>query len=116
MKYLEENVRREMEEESAIHSVHNLRFTGLVFQDTEKTYPPNWAFQYVIFQAFVDQKEIDSAWDHFEWIKEHPKGFARFKRDRREKDAITWYNPRTTKLYGSWAPGIVKMYLEANRS
>jgi len=114
MKYLEENVRREMEEESAIQKVHNLRFTGIVFQGTEDDYPSNWFFQYVIFQAFIDQKEIDAAWDHFEWIKEHPKGFARFKRDRREKDAIAWYNPRTTKLYGRWAPGIVKMYLGAN--
>ncbi len=116
MKYLVENVKREVEEEAAIFHIKDLKFTGLVFQDREDSYPPNWFFQYVIFQGFVEPKELNAAWQHFEWIQEHPKAFARFKRDRREKDAIAWYHEGRTKMFGSWSPHIVPYYLKAMRS
>ncbi len=111
--YLLENVRREMEEEAAIKNITSIRHTGLIYQNQEKTYPPNWYFQYHIYEVTISEDELRRIAEHFKWIAEHPKGFARFKRDRREKDAIAFYNPKM-KIYGSWAPGIIKMYLESS--
>ncbi len=109
--YLLENVRREMEEEAAIKNITSIRHTGLIYQNQEKTYPSNWYFQYHIYEVTINEDELGRVIEHFKWIAEHPKGFARFKRDRKEKDAIAFYNPKM-KIYGSWAPGIIKMYLE----
>lgn len=110
---LEENVRRETEEESHITDIKRLKHTGLVFQAQESDYPPNHYFQYHIFQGFVTQDEVAKAFETFEWIKEHPKAFARWRRDRREKDAIAWFNPRETRLNPRWCPDIAALYLRS---
>lgn len=111
MNYLRENVRREMEEEAAIHSTKSIKYTGLVYQGKEKDYPSNWFFQYHIFEVLISPRELQKMNEHFAWIREHPIAFAKFKRDRKEKDAIAIYDHELTKLYGSWSPGIVKLYL-----
>jgi hypothetical protein len=112
---LAENVRRETEEESHITTIQRLRHTGLVFQGQETDFAPNVYFQYHIFQGFVSEEQLKSSFAMFEWIREHPIAFARFKRDRREKDAVAWYSPRTTPLNPRWCPGILATYLSGIR-
>ena len=51
------------------------------------------------------------AHEEFEWIAEHPLAFARYKKDKREKDALAWFSPGHTKMMGRWSPSIVAMYL-----
>ena len=111
LEHLKENVIREIEEESHITDVKNLKHTGLVFQSQEKDYPPNTYFQYHIFQGFVTLDQVNKSFEVFEWIKEHPKAFARWSRDRREKDEVAWFNPKTTRLNPRWCPDIVVLYL-----
>lgn len=106
-----ENVYREVEEEAKITKLSALRYTGMVYQGRENDYPKNTYFQYHIFQALVSPSSLADALKEFEWISEHPLAFARYKKDKREKDAITWFNPRQTKLMGRWSPSIVSMYL-----
>ena len=108
---LVENVHREVEEEAKIRKIHDLHHTGLIFQRSEKDYPPNTFFQYHVFQAFTPSSEIEKALAEFAWIQEHPLAFARFRKDNREKDALAWFHPRHTKLMGRWSPSIVAMYL-----
>jgi ADP-ribose pyrophosphatase YjhB (NUDIX family) len=108
---LVENVYREVLEEAKISNLRSLHHTGIVYQNREKDYPPNTYFQYHIFQAYVTPAEIEKAQEVFAWIHEHPLAFARFKKDRREKDALAWYGPHT-RMMGRWSPSIVKMYLE----
>lgn len=110
-KLLEENVRREVEEEAKIHKLLALRHTGMVLQGQEPDYPPNHYFQYHIFQAFVNEKELQNAIGEFNWIHEHPDAFARFRSDKREKDEISWFDPKRTQLMGKWSPTIVAQYL-----
>lgn len=112
LQLLAENVRREAEEEAHVTDIQRLRHTGLVFQSQETDFAPNVYFQYHIFQGFLSQSQIKSSFDMFEWIREHPKAFARFKRDRREKDAVAWYSPRSTPLNPRWCPGILATYLQ----
>jgi 8-oxo-dGTP pyrophosphatase MutT (NUDIX family) len=112
MNLLVENVRRETEEEAHVHRIYNLIHTGLVFQGQEKEYPSNHFFQYHIFQGFVSQNQIQEAFETFQWIKEHPKGFAKWKRDYKEKDALSWFNPEKTRLNPRWCPSIVALYLK----
>lgn len=112
---LAENVRREAEEEAHVTEIDRLRHTGLVFQSQETDFAPNVYFQYHIFQGFLSESQIASSFAMFEWIREHPKAFARFKRDRREKDAVAWYSPRTTPLNPRWCPGILATYLTGIR-
>jgi hypothetical protein len=57
-------------------------------------------------------RELENAQEEFAWIAEHPLAFARFKKDRREKDALAWYNGSQTKMMGRWSPSIIKMYME----
>ncbi len=111
LKLLKENALRETEEESHISEVKYIKHTGLVFQSQEKDYPSNHYFQYHIFQGFVIPEQIKQSFDMFEWIKEHPKAFARFKRDRREKDAVSWFNPKFTPINPRWCPDIIALYL-----
>jgi len=111
LELLKENVLRETEEESHISKVNNLKHTGLVFQSQESDFPANTYFQYHIFQGFVTGEQIKQSYNTFEWIKEHPKAFARWKRDRREKDAVAWFNPRVTRLNPRWTPDILVLYL-----
>ena len=113
---LAENARREVEEESHVTEITRMRYTGLAFQATEREWPSNWYFQYHIFQGFLTPAQVSQSFATFEWIAEHPKAFARWKRDRREKDAVAWFNPRTTPLNPRWCPAIFVLYLEALRT
>ena len=108
---LAENAIRETREESHISEIQKLKHTGLVFQSQEANYPKNWYFQYHIFQGFITSEQIQQSFDTFQWITEHPKAFARWTRDRREKDAVAWFNSRTTRLNPRWCPDILVLYL-----
>ena len=112
LKLLEGNAKREVEEESRIHSLKGLEYTGLVLQGTESNYPKNTFFQYHIFRAQVATKEWMRASSELDWCRAHPAAHARMKRDYREKDALSWYSPSDTKLIGKWAPKLVIMYLK----
>ena len=111
LELLKENVLRETEEEAHITSVQHLTHTGLVFQSQETDYPRNHFFQYHLFQGAITQEQVDQSFDTFEWIKEHPKGFERWSRDRKEKDAVAWFDPKTIRLNPRWCPDIVALYL-----
>ena len=113
LQLLTENVMRETEEESHITSIENLRHTGLVFQSQETDFSPNTYFQYHIFQGFITPEQIKQSYDTFTWIKEHPKAFARWRRDRREKDAVAWFHPERTPVNPRWCPDIVALYLQS---
>ena len=108
---LKENVFREVEEEAKISSLKGLKYTGMVYQNREGDYPENHYFQYHVFQAFVTPSEIKKAVEEFEWLTSHPKAFERLRKDKREKDALAWYNPRKTGLMGRWSPTIVAGYI-----
>ena len=107
-----ENVRREVLEESKIQHIHHLRYTGLVVQSREPDYPANHYFQYHLFQAVVLPADLQSAIEEFQWLNEHPAAFERLRADRREKDALAWFDPLKTKLMGKWSPSIVALYLQ----
>ena len=107
---LEENVRRETEEESHITRIRGLKHTGLVFQGQETNYTKDEYFQYHIFQGWIDEEQINKSFETFEWIKEHPMAFKRWKRDRREKDAVEWFDPKKTRLNPRWCPDIAVLY------
>ncbi len=111
-----ENVRREVLEESKIKVLHNLRYTGLVVQSREPDYPPNHYFQYHIFQANVTPQQIQEALKEFQWLNEHPAAFERLRADKREKDALAWFDAVQTKLMGKWSPSIVALYLQSAKS
>lgn len=107
-----ENVRREIQEESKIQRIHNLRYTGLVVQSREPDYPKNHYFQYHLFQAVVSPSEIQKAQKEFQWLNEHPAAFARLRADKREKDGLAWFDAKETRLMGRWSPSIVSLYLQ----
>ena len=111
LELLKENVRRETEEESHITEIQNLTHTGLVFQSQESNYPPNHFFQYHLFQGFVEPVQLQQSFDTFAWMKDHKSAVTRWKRDRKEKDAVAWFNPKTTRLNPRWCPDIVVLYL-----
>jgi len=112
LELLQENVQRETEEESHVTEIQRLKHTGLVFQSQESSYPPHWYFQYHIFQGFVTPDQVKQSFDTFQWIKEHPKAFQRWRRDRKEKDAVAWFQPTETRLNPRWCPDIVALYLQ----
>ena len=103
---------REVEEESKIRTVKNLQYTGLVLQSSENDYPANTFFQYHIFSGTVPSKEIKEADEKFAWYNEHPAAFKKLKKDHTEKDAIGWFEPKKTRLFGRWSPSIVALYLQ----
>lgn len=109
---LTENVKREVEEESKIKGFESLTYTGLVLQSVEKDYPPNTYFQYHVFQATVTPQQIQDAAAEFQWLNEHPAAFARLRKDKREKDALAWFDPKKTRLMGKWSPSLVVLYLQ----
>jgi hypothetical protein len=111
LELLKENVLRETEEESHVTEVRHLKHTGLVFQSQESDFPKNWFFQYHIFQGFITPAQIEQSFETFEWIKEHPKAFAKWRRDRREKDGVAWFDPEKTRLNPRWCPDIAVLYL-----
>jgi len=106
-----ENVYREVEEEAKIGELHSVHHTSLVFQGREKDYPENTYFQYHVFQAYVTPQELQNAYDEFAWIHAHPLAFARYKKDKREKDDLAWFHPTHTRMMGRWSPSIVAMYV-----
>ncbi len=112
MALLEENVRRETEEEAHITDFQSLKHTGTIYQETEEDFPANWFFQYHIFQGFCTQAAIQVGYDWFIWAAAHPRAFARMRRDRREKDAIDWYGGRQTPLNKRWCRGIAALYFK----
>ena len=114
LQLMAENVRRETYEEAKIKKINNLRYTGLVVQSREKDYPENHFFQYHLFQATTPTSEIIKALETFQWLNEHPAAFNRLKADKREKDALTWFDAQKTHLMGRWAPSIVALYLQEN--
>lgn len=109
---LTENVHREVEEEAKVSNFEQIRYTGLVLQSQEKDYPPNTYFQYHVFQAVISPVELQNALTEFEWLNAHPKYFERLRKDKREKDALAWFDPRKTKLMGKWSPSLVVLYLQ----
>ena len=113
LRVLTENLRREVEEEAKIENITKLQHTGLVLQSSESQYPKNTFFQYHIFKAFIDMNEFEKAKEKFVWYKQHPKAWARLRKDDREKDEIDWFDPQKTKLYGRWSPSIVALYLNS---
>jgi hypothetical protein len=34
------------------------------------------------------------------------------RKDVREKDALSWFDPRKTKMMGKWSPSLLVMYLK----
>jgi len=115
IKALEENVMRETEEEAHITDIQRMRHSGLVFQSQETDYPKNHYFQYHIFQGFVTPEQINQSFSTFEWMKDHKKAVARWRRDRKEKDAVAWFHPEKTRINPRWCPDIVALYLQQNR-
>ena len=111
LRLLEENVKREVEEESKVRVIHRLRHTGLVLQSQEKDYPTNHYFQYHIFQGFVPIQGILDAAAEFKWLHEHPAAWARLRADKREKDDLAWFSPKHTQMMGRWSPSLLVMYL-----
>jgi hypothetical protein len=90
-----------------------LQHTGLILQNREKDYKPNWFFQNHIFQAFSSVKAIRRGLDWFAWLKLHPKFFERMKRDRKEKDDLRWFDLNETQMMGKWSPSLAAMYIQA---
>ena len=111
LKLLQQNVYREVAEESKVRRLMNLRHTGKVLQSQEPDYPKNHYFQYHCFQAFVTPDEVDAAAKEFEWLNEHKDLWEKMPKDVREKDALAWFNPRETQMMGRWSPTLVAMYL-----
>jgi len=105
-------LKREVDEEAHITEFESVAYTGLVFQSQEDTYPSNWFFQYHIFQFIISPQVVQQVFDEFEWIKQHPKAFKRFRRDRRETDSVAWFDPKKTRLNPRWTPTIVFAYLK----
>jgi len=114
LQLMAENVRRETFEEAKIKKINDLKYTGLVVQSREKDYPENHFFQYHLFQATTPTREIVKALETLQWLNEHPAAFNRLKADKREKDALTWFDAQKTHLMGRWAPSIVALYLQEN--
>lgn len=107
-----ENVRREVSEEAKIKHIHHLRYTGLVVQSREPDYPENHYFQYHLFQAVVNPEDIEEAQETFQWLNEHPAAWQRMRADKREKDALDWFDPKSKRLMGKWSPSIVALYIQ----
>jgi len=111
LELLKQCVRREVEEEAHINKLNELEHTGLVLQAIEPDFRPNTYFQYHIFRALAPVKSIQRGLNWFTWLIDHPRFFARMKRDKKEKDALTWFDPVATKLMGRWSPKLVPMYI-----
>jgi hypothetical protein len=112
MDILTQNITREVAEESRINNISGLRYTNLFYEGVESDYKPNTFFHYHIFQALVSKRELVAASEELRWCREHPKAFARMKRDKREKDMISWFSPSSSKLMGKTTPKFVALYLK----
>ena len=109
LQLLKENIRREVCEEAKIDNVRELTHTGLILQDIEPDFLPNTYFQYHIFSGYAHPMQIESAFNEFKWVSENREEFMQLSSDKREKDAIAWYDP-TKKMMGKWSPTLLKMY------
>jgi 8-oxo-dGTP pyrophosphatase MutT (NUDIX family) len=118
------NAYREVVEESGIPlDDFAINHSGFIYQSREKDYPPNHFFQYHVFIGEVDSdgilqyndqirlKGVNYALQRFHYYKSHPDKFNALRKDYKEKDGITWFDPVETKLFGRWSPDIVMMYL-----
>ena len=116
LEHLMDGAMREIYEESHIKDVRGLRHTGLVFQSQEADYKPNWYFQYHVFQGMITPAVYTEAERKFEWLRAHPKAFARMATDRKEKDGIALFTPgnleKRTPIIKRWTPTIIYMYLK----
>jgi hypothetical protein len=56
--------------------------------------------------------QISHSFDQFAWIAGHMEEFRKLRSDKREKDAIAWYDGAATKMMGRWSPTITKLYLK----
>ena len=112
LRLMTNSIRREVEEEAHVTNIKQTRYTGLVFQSQESTFPKTWFFQYHLFQMIITTDTVEHVFDTFEWMKEHPKAVARWRRDRRETDRVAWFNPKDTPLNPRWCPTIVYAYLK----
>jgi hypothetical protein len=111
LQLLKENIKREVDEEAKISHLRELNHTGLILQDIEPDFPPNTYFQYHIFSGYAHPGMIERAFEEFEWISANREEFMRLRSDKREKDAIAWYDP-TKKMMGRWSPTLLKMYFD----
>ena len=112
LRLMTNSILREVEEEAHVTEIKEIRYTGLVFQSQETSYPKNWFFQYHLFQILVTPHTVQDVFDTFAWMEEHPKAVARWRRDRKETDRVAWFNPRETPLNPRWCPTIVFAYLK----
>jgi hypothetical protein len=55
--------------------------------------------------------DIQKSFDKFDRFRRFPKEFARQSRDKKETDAVAWFNPKMTPLNPRWCPAIVFNYL-----
>lgn len=107
------SLKREVEEEAHATEILETRYTGLVFQSQEDPLKePNVYFQYHIFQFILEPHVVQNIFNDFKWIEEHPKAVARWRRDRRETDRVSWFHPLHTPLNPRWCPTIVYAYLK----
>jgi ADP-ribose pyrophosphatase YjhB (NUDIX family) len=111
MQLLKENIKREVHEEAKINFIRDLNHTGLILQDVEPDFPPNTFFQYHVFSGYAHPQQIEKAFEEFDWIAANKEEFMRLRSDKREKDAIAWYDP-TKKMMGRWSPTLLKMYFD----
>lgn len=111
MQLLKENIKREVDEEAKINFIRDLNHTGLILQDVEPDFPPNTFFQYHVFSGYAHPQQIQKAFEEFDWIAANKEEFMRLRSDKREKDAIAWYDP-TKKMMGRWSPSLLKMYFD----
>jgi hypothetical protein len=112
LRLMTNSVLREVEEEAHVTDIKEVKYTGLVFQSQESTYPKNWFFQYHLFQMIITPNTVQDVFDTFVWMEEHPKAVARWRRDRKETDRAAWFSPRQTPLNPRWCPTIVFAYLK----
>lgn len=117
MHLLKENIRREVAEEAKVTRIRELTHTGLILQSVEPDFPPNTYFQYHVFAGYVHPIQVQKAFDEFDWIAKHPEEFQKLRADKREKDAIAWFDDAgpAKKMMGRWSPTIVRAYLERLR-
>lgn len=113
LEVMAENIKREVAEESKVEIIHGLTHTGLVFQGRERDYPANHYFQYHVWQGKVSATELNRALQRFIQLHAQPKAWERMRKDVREKDALSWFDPHHTGLMGRWSPSLVAMYLTA---
>jgi hypothetical protein len=111
LQLLKENIKREVDEEAKINFIRDLNHTGLILQDVEPDFPPNTFFQYHVFSGYAHPQQIEKAFEEFDWIAANKEEFMRLRSDKREKDAIAWYDP-TKKMMGRWSPTLLKMYFD----